>query len=317
MRTKTTVGITFLLLEGPSSKDSSKDECRCGSFLRLSRTLQKDVRIWELFYCVTGQDTSASRLPSIMLSLTLWLSALPRGARVFGNQKNAASNRSLQALRESRGWQQEFSQVQFKLVLVGDGGTGKTTFVKHHLSGEFKKYAATLGVEVHPLVFHTNRGPAKFNAWDTAGQEKFGGLRGGYYIQAQCATITFDVTSRITYKNVPNWHRDLVRVCENIPIVLCGNKVDIKDRKVKAKSIIFHRKKNLQYYDISAKSNYNFEKPFLWLSRKLIGDPNLEFVAMPALAPPEVVMDPASAAQYEHYLEVAQTTALPDEDDDL
>ena len=35
----------------------------------------------------------------------------------------------------------------------------------------------------------------------------------------------FDVTSRVTYKNVPNWHRDLVRVCENIPIVLTGNKV--------------------------------------------------------------------------------------------
>ena len=62
----------------------------------------------------------------------------------------------------------------------------------------------------------------------------------------QCAIIMFDVTSRVTYKNVPNWHRDLVRVCENIPIVLCGNKVDIKDRKVKAKSIVFHRKKNLQ-----------------------------------------------------------------------
>lgn len=38
----------------------------------------------------------------------------------------------------------------------------------------------------------------------------------------------FDVTSKITYKNVPNWHRDLERVCENIPIVLCGNKVDVK-----------------------------------------------------------------------------------------
>ena len=85
-----------------------------------------------------------------------------------------------------------------------------------------------------------------FNVWDTAGQEKFGGLRDGYYIQGQCAIIMFDVTSRVTYKNVPNWHRDLVRVCENIPIVLTGNKVDIKDRKVKAKSIVFHRKKNLQ-----------------------------------------------------------------------
>lgn len=68
---------------------------------------------------------------------------------------------------------------------------------------------------------------------------------------------------------------DLVRVCENIPIVLCGNKVDVKERKVKAKTITFHRKKNLQYYDISAKSNYNFEKPFLWLARKLVGNPSL------------------------------------------
>ena len=72
----------------------------------------------------------------------------------------------------------------FKLVLVGDGGTGKTTFVKRHVSGEFeKKYVATLGVEVHPLVFHTNRGAIRFNVWDTAGQEKLGGLRDGYYIQ--------------------------------------------------------------------------------------------------------------------------------------
>ncbi|XP_076345529.1 uncharacterized protein LOC143244537 isoform X7 [Tachypleus tridentatus] len=65
-------------------------------------------------------------------------------------------------------------------------------------------------------------------------------------ITFKCAIIMFDVTSQVTYKNVPNWHRDLVRVCENIPIVLCENKVDIKDRKVKAKSIVFHRKKNLQ-----------------------------------------------------------------------
>jgi GTP-binding nuclear protein Ran len=127
----------------------------------------------------------------------------------------------------------------------------------------------------------------------------------------------FDVTSRITYKNVPNWHRDLVRVCENIPIVLCGNKVDIKERKVKAKAITFHRKKNLQYYDISAKSNYNFEKPFLWLARKLIGNPNLEFVGAPALAPAESTVDPALAEQYTREMNEAAAQPLPEEDDDL
>ena len=173
------------------------------------------------------------------------------------------------------------------------------------------------GVEVHPLVFHTNRGPIKFNVWDTAGQERFGGLRDGYYIQGQCAIVMFDVTSRITYKNVPNWHRDLTRVCENIPIVLTGNKVEIKDRKVKAKQITFHRKKNLQYYDISAKSNYNFEKPFLWLARKLVGDPNLAFVESPALKPPEVTLDASTVLQYEQELAHAQNVPLPDEDEDL
>jgi len=207
----------------------------------------------------------------------------------------------------------------FKLILCGDGGTGKTTFVKRHLTGEFeKKYIATLGVEVHPLTFYTNYGKVLFNCWDTAGQEKFGGLRDGYYIQGQCAIIMFDVTSRVTYKNVPNWHRDLVRVCENIPIVLCGNKVDVKERKVKAKSITFHRKKNLQYYDISAKSNYNFEKPFLWLLRKLCGEAELEFVEMPALQPPEVTMDNELKKKYEQELQEAQACELPDgEDDDL
>merc|ERR1712219_47621 len=174
-----------------------------------------------------------------------------------------------------------------------------------HLTGEFeKKYVATLGVEVHPLVFHTNRGQIRFNVWDTAGQEKFGGLRDGYYIQGQCAIIMFDVTGRITYKNVPVWFRDLMRVCEAIPIVLVGNKVDVKERKVKVKQINFHRKKNLGYYDISAKSNFNFEKPFLWLARKLVGDPNLEFVASPALAPPEVQMDPQMVQKYEEELKV-------------
>lgn len=65
---------------------------------------------------------------------------------------------------------------------------------------------------MHPLDFTTNLGKIRFYCWDTAGQEKFGGLRDGYYIHGQCAIIIFDVTSRITYKSVPTWHRDLCRL---------------------------------------------------------------------------------------------------------
>ena len=102
---------------------------------------------------------------------------------------------------------------------------------------------------------------------------------------------------------------------------------------MKAKTITFHRKKNLQYYDISAKSNYNFEKPFLWLARKLVGNPGLvsrvsrinvsqilisafqEFVAGLALAPPTVQVDEALLKQYKDEMEDAANQPLPDEDD--
>lgn len=70
-------------------------------------------------------------------------------------------------------------------------------------------------------------------------------------------------------------------------------------------------------YDISAKSNYNFEKPFLWLARKITGDPNLEFVAMPALKPAEVTIDQATREKYEREIAEAAKVALPDEDDDF
>lgn len=207
--------------------------------------------------------------------------------------------------------------AEWKLVLVGDGGVGKTTLVKRHLTGEFeKKYIPTLGVDVHPLKFFTNCGVVCFNVWDTAGQEKFGGLRDGYYIQGECAIIMFDVTSRITYKNVPEWYKDITRVCESIPIVLVGNKVDVKDRQVKARQIQFHRKRNLQYYDLSARSNFNFEKPFLWLARRLSGNKELEFTGEVA-AEPVAQFDPALAQQLQRELEDAANIQIDDDDEDL
>ena len=167
----------------------------------------------------------------------------------------------------------------FKLILVGDGGVGKTTYLKRHLTGEFeKRYIATMGVEVHPLDFNTSCGLVRFNVWDMAGQEKLGGLRAGYYIGADMAIVMFDVTSSQSWKNVPYWIKDLP---DNIPIVICGNKVDVRGRKVSSREIQSYYPildRIIAYYDISAKSNYNFEKPFLKLARHSLQDNNLQFV---------------------------------------
>ena len=113
----------------------------------------------------------------------------------------------------------------------------------------------------------------------------------------------------------------------------------MKDRKVKAKQITFHRyslthslnylltylltyllyvyrKKNLQYFEISAKVNYNFEKPFIWIARKLAGNNDLHFTEAPALAPPDAEIDLSLMQYNEQELAAAAAAPLPDNDDD-
>jgi small GTP-binding protein len=255
----------------------------------------------------------------------------------------------------------------FKLILAGDGGVGKTAFVKRHLTGEFeKKYIPTMGVEVFPLKFYTNYGEIDFMIWDTAGQEKFGGLRDGYYIGGQCAIIMFDMKAKNTAMNVANWRRDVWRVCENIPTVICGNKMDgdvypecredvlnlmdsFTDQKARTQKAIAaavtgilclksELKKDLAHLigkvvfasrrepvwnppgyvsppvyqtNISTRTNYNFEKPFLYIARALMEKPDLVFVEPPALNP--ICLGPTPCFG----LPPVNETELPTDDSDL
>ena len=98
----------------------------------------------------------------------------------------------------------------------------------------------------------------------------------------------FDLTSLKSLKNTRTWLQDVIRVVgPDIPIVLCGSKVDVKNKSVTTlqKEQFFQQLKALLpqvvYYDISSKSNYNFDKPFLKISKQLTGQGDLEFSEAP------------------------------------
>ena len=179
------------------------------------------------------------------------------------------------------------STQEFKIVLAGDGGVGKTAFLQRHSTGEFREEydPTTFGKNWYNLPFQTNYGTLLFRVWDCAGQKKFPRLRKGTYAGA---ILMFSVTDRSSYKNLDTWNK---KVDENVVKVVCGNKVDVKNRnrKVKARYIGWPRRKGYAYYEISAKSNHNFEKPFLYLARKLTGHADLKFVEYPAPLPPPIV----------------------------
>lgn len=159
-----------------------------------------------------------------------------------------------------------------KCVLVGDGGVGKTVYVKRLLRGHGfdQRYIATVGTEVHPLQFPFSI--RAFNVWDCAGQEKFGGLRDGYYVRGECAIVAVDLGSRRTLRNAYTWCRDVRRICPDIPIVLVGMKADLPAGSRKVTNRQFQEvadKLEVPCVEISTKTPQNLYTPFELLADEL------------------------------------------------
>ena len=184
----------------------------------------------------------------------------------------------------------------FKVSLIGASRVGKTTFIKRWRTGEFdREYLATMGVEVSPITFNTNKGKIRLNIWDCAGDPELAGLEDGYWIRSHAAFLMFDLTHYETFEMMKKRFEDVNRMLghTNPAIVVCGNKADCGKKEVNQMSILNWMKgKDLSYYNISAKSNYNFELPWLYLLRKLTGDSALVFVAEEPVLPPEVSFNP-------------------------
>jgi len=162
-------------------------------------------------------------------------------------------------------------RTSFKVILVGEGGVGKSVYLRRLLTSEFrKKYIATLGVEVHPIKLNTNYGEISLKIWDCAGQEKFGGLRDGYYIKSDAVIYMYDSTSKITLKNLHRWIVDVNRICGNIPYALCASKDDITNT-TKVGPL-----PEIDTFNISTKECIGLYEPLVDLMKQLTGHDDLQ-----------------------------------------
>ena len=171
----------------------------------------------------------------------------------------------------------------FKVSLIGDKNVGKSVFLRRQITGKFEqKYFATNGVEVIPLIFNTSKGKIRLNVWDCAGDPKLAGLDDGYWKNSQAVFLMFDITNSASFETAKKRFDQVTNLLgrSNPAIVVSGNKIDcVQKRGISADEISdWERGKNLDYCNVSAKSNYNFDKPWLLLLRKLTGNSSLEFV---------------------------------------
>lgn len=165
---------------------------------------------------------------------------------------------------------------------MGDGGVAKTSFVDRLLTGRWGggTNLPTMGMEVHHVLLHTNKGPIVFNISDFSGISGDGRNYQWYeklYAGADAAIIMLDVRIRFTYKRAKHWHEDIKVGVPGVTAVLVGNKCDGRFRKVFPRDVIY-RWPGVKYFEISVKTGDQVEMPLLHLARQLTGSDDLEAV---------------------------------------
>jgi len=73
--------------------------------------------------------------------------------------------------------------------------------------------------------------------------------------------LAFDVTRRVTYKNLNKWFKELRSSCPDIPVILVANKIDV-DMAVTNKRFNFPVEQELPFYFVSASDGTNVVKVF-------------------------------------------------------
>ena len=167
-----------------------------------------------------------------------------------------------------------------KVCVIGASGVGKTTWVKRMTTGDFTwKHVPTLGVQVDPLTLRTNHGPIIFNLWDVAGLDEYRGLGDAYFIQAQGAILFLTSDVEDNKRRLLEFRRI---TSENTPVVCVIPKCDVPRSMEESLAMYgmqkFAKANGLLIYQMSAKSNYNFEKPLLAIASAIFKVSDLRFV---------------------------------------
>lgn len=179
-----------------------------------------------------------------------------------------------------------------KIVLIGDGSTGKTSYFNCIANSDnpdyrfTKSYDATRGCNICQLEFTIGRYPVTIHLFDTAGQEKFGMMRDSYIMGADGIILMYDLCVGETKQSVlTKWIPDVKNILKNtgekfrIPIAVIGNKndkiEDSFDRPGIRSATLFgayesHKYGPINHFYVSVKADENIMDPLNWLLTNIL-----------------------------------------------
>ncbi|KAF3988302.1 hypothetical protein FT663_04060 [Candidozyma haemuli var. vulneris] len=157
------------------------------------------------------------------------------------------------------------SSYNMKLVVVGDGGCGKTCLLVSYAQNKFPEiYVPTIFENYVTSVQAPNGKTIELALWDTAGQEEYDRLRPLSYPDSDIIVICFAVDNLVSLQNIKDtWFPEVNHFCPGVPVLLVGTKSDLaQDMDPDMPLQLAHEINAIGYISCSAKSMFNIQEVF-------------------------------------------------------
>jgi len=166
------------------------------------------------------------------------------------------------------------SGLEYKLVVLGGGGVGKSALTIRLVTDNFlDEYDPTIEDSYRKQVI-IDEVPAVLDILDTAGQEEFLSMQDSWIRDGKGFLLVYNITSRSTFDEIAPIYDKILKSkdsAEQTPIVLVGNKCDLSEkREVESQEGQELAKKwGCPFFETSAKLKINNESCFLELVRQV------------------------------------------------
>jgi len=172
---------------------------------------------------------------------------------------------------------------EFKVVVLGSGGVGKSALTVQFVSGSFmEKYDPTIE-DFYRKEIEVDGAPCVLEILDTAGTEQFASMRDLYIKNGQGFVVVYSITSQQTFQDVRHMKDQIVRVkcgggyggqttdASRIPILLVGNKADLEHQRevTTIEGMSLAQSWGVPFLETSAKSRYNVNEVFAEVVREM------------------------------------------------
>nr|B4KB60.1 RecName: Full=Ras-like protein 1; Flags: Precursor [Drosophila mojavensis] len=157
--------------------------------------------------------------------------------------------------------------TEYKLVVVGAGGVGKSALTIQLIQNHFvDEYDPTIEDSYRKQVVIDGE-TCLLDILDTAGQEEYSAMRDQYMRTGEGFLLVFAVNSAKSFEDIGTYREQIKRVkdAEEVPMVLVGNKCDLPSWNVA-------KQYGIPYIETSAKTRMGVDDAFYTLVREIRKD---------------------------------------------